>query len=49
MWCKHCERVTQEKICELCGNETETDIPIEIFRCSCCDIPIINGVDDSKI
>lgn len=49
MWCKHCERVTQKKICELCGNETETDIPIEIYRCPCCNVPIISKVDDSKI
>lgn len=49
MWCKHCERTTQAMICELCGNETETDIPIEIYRCPSCNVPIISKVDDSKI
>ncbi len=49
MWCRHCERVTQTDACELCGEKTETDIPVEIYRCSCCNVPIISRVDDSII
>ena len=49
MWCKHCERVTQADTCELCGEKAETDIPVEIYRCSYCNVSIISNVDDSKI
>lgn len=50
MWCKKCKRVTKEEVCELCGSKTETDIPVEIYRCSCCNVPIISKeADDSKI
>ena len=41
MWCKVCERETLEKKCEICGTETEEDIPIEIYWCSSCKTPII--------
>lgn len=50
MWCKKCKRVTKKDVCELCGSKTETDIPVEIYRCSCCNVPIISKeADASKI
>lgn len=50
MWCKSCNRETEQQKCELCGNLTETDIPIEIYWCDHCKVPIIkyaNSIDKS--
>ena len=41
MWCKVCERETFEKKCEICGTETEDDIPVEIYWCGSCRTPVI--------
>lgn len=46
MWCKDCKREAQQLICEICGKATEEDIPVEIYRCSCCNIPIIRSAND---
>lgn len=46
MWCKECRHETQQTVCELCGKATEEDIPVEIYRCSCCNIPIIRSAND---
>ncbi|NME35040.1 MULTISPECIES: phosphoadenosine phosphosulfate reductase family protein [Fusobacterium] len=51
MWCKKCNRETQEEICEICGSPTESDIPINIYWCPDCNIPIIkeeNAIDKLK-
>lgn len=48
MWCKKCNRETEEKICEICGSVTEEDIPENIYWCENCNSPLIkkeNGVD----
>lgn len=41
MWCKSCNRETDNKICEVCGEITVEDIPVEIYWCSHCNVPII--------
>lgn len=48
MWCKKCNKETQEKICEICGSITEEDIPENIYWCEKCNTPIIkkeNSID----
>ena len=48
MWCKKCNRETDEAVCEVCGTKTEEDIPYEIYWCDECRIPLIkavNGID----
>ena len=42
MWCKNCNLETNETHCPVCGNETAEDIPVEIFWCKTCSIPIIH-------
>ncbi len=42
MWCKQCNIETNEKICPVCGTETVEDLPIEVFWCTKCEIPIIH-------
>ncbi len=48
MWCKTCNREVYSNICNDCGSKTEEEIPVEIFWCDSCKIPIIknsNAVD----
>ena len=42
MWCKQCNLETNEVICPVCGSETVDDIPIEIYWCENCGIPLIH-------
>lgn len=48
MWCKNCSRETDNEKCELCGISTEQDIPVEIYWCNGCKVPVIkqaNNID----
>ena len=41
MWCKNCNRVTDDRTCELCGTSTDENVPQEVFWCNFCKTPII--------
>ena len=41
MWCKKCNKISYNDICEVCGEKTQLDVPTEIFWCSNCQIPLI--------
>lgn len=49
MWCKSCNREVSNEICEICGNESQEDIPIQIQWCSTCKTPIIRALNDINI
>lgn len=42
MWCKKCNLETNEDICPVCGSETVDDLPVEIYWCSSCAVPIVH-------
>ena len=42
MWCKNCNLETNEAICPVCGLETSEDLPVEIYWCNDCRIPVIH-------
>ena len=44
MWCRECQRETIKDKCELCGAATEPDIPLEVYWCGKCGIPIVKSV-----
>ncbi len=46
MWCKICNIETSEKMCPICGANTSDDIPVEIYWCNSCKVPVINGLTD---
>ena len=41
MWCRSCNIETNEEVCPVCGELTAEDIPVEIYWCENCNIPII--------
>jgi len=48
MWCKKCRHETVKEECDLCGAKTYKEIPLELYWCSDCKVPIIkyaNSVD----
>lgn len=42
MWCKQCNLETNEEKCPVCGTATVEDLPVEIFWCDNCNIPLIH-------
>jgi phosphoadenosine phosphosulfate reductase len=47
-WCKSCNREAFADKCDLCGTDTEEDLPVEIYWCRKCEVPIIktsNAID----
>lgn len=42
MWCKNCNLETNEAYCPVCGHETVEDVPVEIYWCNNCSIPLIH-------
>ena len=42
MWCKNCNIETNDTICPVCKAETVEDLPIEIYWCDDCKIPLIH-------
>lgn len=45
MWCKSCNRETEQDKCEYCGNVTEQDIPNEVYWCPDCKVPVIKATN----
>lgn len=45
LWCSKCNRETNSEICELCGINTEKDIPVWVYWCNKCKIPIIKSAN----
>ena len=48
MWCKNCNIETNEEICPVCGTKTSEDLPVEIYWCKDCRIPIIHLSTDAN-
>lgn len=42
MWCKSCNLETNEDRCPICGIETVEDVPVEIYWCDNCSVPLIH-------
>lgn len=47
MWCRNCNIETNEKTCPVCGEATVEDIPVEIYWCKDCNIPIIQSINQA--
>lgn len=42
MWCKNCNLETNELNCPVCGSETVEDVPVEVYWCTNCSIPLVH-------
>lgn len=42
MWCKKCNLETNEPICPVCSSETIEDLPVEIYWCNSCVVPVVH-------
>ncbi len=42
MWCKNCNLETNEICCPVCGGDTVNDVPVEVYWCEHCLIPLIH-------
>lgn len=47
MWCRNCNMETNENYCPVCGEETVEDLPIEIYWCKDCKVPVIQSINQS--
>lgn len=47
MWCKTCNIETNESICPICKSNTVEDLPIEVYWCKECKVPIIKQINQS--
>ena len=47
MWCKNCNIETNDAICPVCGEETIEDLPVEIYWCNHCKVPIIQTTNQA--
>lgn len=47
MWCKNCNIETNEDMCPVCGETTVEDIPVEVYWCEECKIPIVQNVSQA--
>ena len=47
MWCRNCNIETNEEVCPVCGESMVEDIPVEIYWCKECKIPIIQAVNQA--
>lgn len=45
MWCRNCNMETNGKKCPVCGHATEEDIPVEVYWCESCSLPIIQLIN----
>ena len=47
MWCKNCNIETNELICPVCKEKTVEDLPVEIFWCNHCKVPVIQTTNQA--
>ena len=47
MWCRTCNIETNEIVCPICGTETEKDFPSEVYWCNCCEVPVLQTVNQA--
>ena len=42
MWCKFCNRETDDLICSTCGNPTSKEVAHAVFWCEECNVPFVS-------
>ncbi len=44
MWCRNCNIELNEKKCPICGSDAVEDIPVMIYWCKSCEVPVLQEV-----
>lgn len=47
MWCRNCNIELNDKKCPFCGSDTVEDIPVEIYWCNECKVPVLQEVSQA--
>lgn len=47
MWCRKCNIEVNQKICPVCGEDTVEDVPVEVYWCSSCRVPVLQEVSQA--
>lgn len=47
MWCTQCNIETNENVCPVCGSKTIEDLPVEVFWCNKCCVPVIQTANQA--
>ena len=47
MWCAQCNIETNENICPVCGSRTVEDLPVEVYWCNNCCVPVIQTMNQA--
>ena len=44
MWCRNCNIELNDKKCPICGSDTVEDVPVTIYWCKSCKVPVLQEV-----
>lgn len=44
MWCRNCNIELNDKKCPICGSDAVEDIPVTIYWCKSCKVPVLQEV-----
>lgn len=47
MWCAQCNIETNDTVCPICGSITIEDLPVEVYWCNNCCVPVIQTANQA--
>ena len=47
MWCTQCNIETNDTVCPICGATTIEDLPVEVYWCNNCCVPVIQTTNQA--
>ena len=47
-WCSDCHSQSRYTECPMCGKPTEEGVPVEVYWCKHCNIPVIHKLNDPE-
>lgn len=47
MWCRNCNIEVNQQTCPVCGRDTVEDVPVEVYWCSSCRVPVLQEVSQA--
>ena len=47
MWCINCNIEVNQKTCPVCGRDTVEEVPVEVYWCPSCRVPVLQEVSQA--